>query len=151
MPLDNGVWLVPSEGTDPLDVILRKTLPSLRSIQCLGSKIGHWLLLPADNAEFERDVLHVCDLILRHDPPLGRIRNEKVVNVASADHFELYDQNLISEYHILLLYIPDTEQGSQANLGTISMNRGSLHKRTSKPSTPRTFQMGYNRGHSNEL
>jgi hypothetical protein len=72
-PQDNGVWLVLSEGTDPTNTDLRQDLPSLRPIQGLGSKIGHWLLLPADDAEFEREALHACDLILSHDPRLGRI------------------------------------------------------------------------------
>jgi hypothetical protein len=72
-PQDNGVWLVLSEGTDPKDVGLHQDLPSLRPIHGLGGKIGHWLLLPVDDPEFERDALHACDLILSHDPRLGRI------------------------------------------------------------------------------
>jgi hypothetical protein len=72
-PQDNGVWLVLSEGTDPMDQQLRRDLPSLRSIQGLGGKIGHWLLLPADGAAFEEEALRACDLILSKDPRLGRI------------------------------------------------------------------------------
>ncbi|RXH56583.1 hypothetical protein [Granulicella sibirica] len=72
-PLDNGVWLVLSEGTDPMDKKLRQDLPSLRAIQGLGGKIGHWLLIPADGADFEKEALRACDLILSHDPRLGRI------------------------------------------------------------------------------
>jgi hypothetical protein len=67
------VWLVLSEATDPMDAELRQALPSLRPIQGLGSKIGHWLVLPADCAEFEQEALHACDLILSRDPRLGRI------------------------------------------------------------------------------
>ena len=72
-PKDNGVWLVLSEATDPADASLRQDFPSLRSIQMLGEKIGHWLLLPIDSADFEREALVACDLILARDPRLGRI------------------------------------------------------------------------------
>jgi hypothetical protein len=72
-PHDNGIWLVLSEGIDPADASLRRDLPSLRSIQMLGNKISHWLLIPSDRADFETVALHACDLILRHDPRLGRI------------------------------------------------------------------------------
>jgi hypothetical protein len=72
-PHDNGIWLVLSEGIDPADSSLRRDLPSLRSIQMLGNKISHWLLIPSDRVDFERVALHACDLILHHDPRLGRI------------------------------------------------------------------------------
>ena len=70
---DNGVWLVLSEGIDPADMGLRREFPSLRSIELLGGKIGHWLLIPSDGAGFESEALHACELLLRHDPRLGRI------------------------------------------------------------------------------
>ena len=72
-PQDNGLWLVLSEGVDPADASLRQDFPSIRSIQMLGNKIGHWLLIPSDSADFEMTALHACDLILRHDPRFGRI------------------------------------------------------------------------------
>ena len=72
-PQDNGLWLVLSEGVDPADASLRQDLPSIRSIHMLGNKIGHWLLIPSDNADFEMPALRACDLILRHDPRFGRI------------------------------------------------------------------------------
>ena len=72
-PHDNGIWLVLSEGIDPADASLRRDLPSLRSIQMLGNKISHWLLIPSDRADFEVVALRACDLILHHDPRLGRI------------------------------------------------------------------------------
>ena len=70
---DNGVWLVLSEGTDPKDPALRREFPSLRKIELLGGAIGHWLVIPSDSPSFETEVLHACDLLLRHDPRLGRI------------------------------------------------------------------------------
>jgi len=72
-PQDNGVWLVLSEGTNPADPGLRREFPSIRSIKLLGDKIGHWLLIPSDSPGFEMEALHACDLLLRHDPRLGRI------------------------------------------------------------------------------
>ena len=48
-PRDNGVWLVLSESTDPGDAGLRREFPSLRSIELLGNKIGHWLLIPSES------------------------------------------------------------------------------------------------------
>ena len=72
-PEDNGVWLVLSEGTDPADTSLRRDFPSIRAIQMLGNKIHHWLLIPSDSANFEREALDVCDRIRARDPRLGRI------------------------------------------------------------------------------
>ena len=72
-PRDNGFWLVLSEITNPADPTLRSEFPSIRPIELLGGKIRHWLLLPGDSLTFESEALHACDLILRHDPRLGRI------------------------------------------------------------------------------
>jgi hypothetical protein len=70
---DNGVWLVLSEDTNPADQRLRREFPSLRRIELLGNKIGHWLVIPSDSPDFEKESLHACDLLLRHDVRLGRI------------------------------------------------------------------------------
>ena len=72
-PRDNGVWLVLSDSTNPTDPELHREFPSIRSIELLGKKIGHWLLIPSDSPGFEMEALHACDLLLRHDPPFGRI------------------------------------------------------------------------------
>ena len=72
-PRDNGVWLVLSKGTDPADPNLRREFPSIRSIGLHGDKIRHWLLIPSDSPSFEEEALHACDLLLRHDPRLGRV------------------------------------------------------------------------------
>ncbi len=72
-PKDNGVWLVLSESTNPGYSGLRREFPSLRKIDLLGNKIGHWLLIPSDGPNFEGEALHACDLLLSHDPRLGRI------------------------------------------------------------------------------
>jgi hypothetical protein len=72
-PKDNGLWLVLAEGIDPADRSLRRDFASIRSIGMLGNKIGHWLLIPSDSADFEAIALYACELILRHDPRLGRV------------------------------------------------------------------------------
>lgn len=72
-PRDNGVWLVLAEGTNPADPGLRREFPSIRAIELLGGKIGHWLLIPSDSPGFEMEALHACDLLLRHDARFGRI------------------------------------------------------------------------------
>jgi hypothetical protein len=72
-PQDNGIWLVLSESADPADPELRLEFPSIRSIELLGGKIGHWLLIPSDGPDFEAEGMHACDLLLRRDPRLGRI------------------------------------------------------------------------------
>jgi hypothetical protein len=72
-PQDNGLWLVLSESTNPADPQLQREFPSLRRIELLGNKIGHWLLIPSDSAGFETEALHACDLLLGHDPRFGRI------------------------------------------------------------------------------
>ena len=72
-PQDNGVWLVLSEGTSPTDPKLRREFPSLRKIELLGDKIGHWLLIPSDSPNFEIEALHACELMLRGDPRVGRV------------------------------------------------------------------------------
>jgi hypothetical protein len=72
-PRDNGVWLVLSERTNPADRDLRREFPSIRSIDLLGGKIRHWLLIPSDSPGFEMEALHACDLLLHHDPRFGRI------------------------------------------------------------------------------
>ena len=72
-PQDNGLWLVLSDTVKPADKKLRREFPSLRPIALLQGKIGHWLLIPSDSPDFEKEALHACELLLRHDPRLGRI------------------------------------------------------------------------------
>lgn len=76
-PQDNGVWLVLAEGVDPADPQLRREFLSLRRIELLGNKIGHWLLIPSDGPHFETEALHACELLLRRDARLGRIPASK--------------------------------------------------------------------------
>ena len=73
-PQDNGIWLVFAELTDPSDKKLRKEFPSLRKIDLLEGKIGHWRLIPSDSPHFESDALHAAGLLLTHDPRLPNPR-----------------------------------------------------------------------------
>lgn len=82
IPEDNGVWLVLSDTVAPDDPDLRREFPSLRTIGILGGKIGHWLLVPADGADFESESLHVCELLLFRDPRLGRIPKSRQASTA---------------------------------------------------------------------
>lgn len=70
---DNGVWLVFSEIADLTDPAILQNFPSLRLINLLGGKIGHWRLIPADSSTFESEALHACELLLKHDVRFGRI------------------------------------------------------------------------------
>jgi len=76
-PEDNGVWLVLAEGVDPADASLRRDWPSLRAIRLLGNKINHWLLIASHGDDFETEAMHACDLVLRSDPRLGRVRQSR--------------------------------------------------------------------------
>lgn len=83
-PEDNGLWLVFAETADPADPAHRRDFPSLRRIALLGGAIAHWLLIPADSPTFETEALHACDLILRHDPRLGRIPESRKTKARKA-------------------------------------------------------------------
>jgi hypothetical protein len=72
-PKDNGLWLVFSDTANLADPGIRQDFPSLRLIDLLGGKIAHWRLIPADSSTFESEALHACELVLKHDPRLGRI------------------------------------------------------------------------------
>jgi hypothetical protein len=72
-PRDNGIWLVLAEGVDPASKELRREIPSLRRIELLAGKIGHWLLIPADGPNFETEAGHACELLLKRDLRLGRV------------------------------------------------------------------------------
>jgi hypothetical protein len=79
IPEDNGLWLVFAEQAEAALALtnkpksLRRKIPSLRTIGILGGVIKHWLLIPSDSPNFESEAQQACDLILAHDPRIGRI------------------------------------------------------------------------------
>jgi hypothetical protein len=87
-PEDNGLWLVFAEDFDESrdPKTLRREFPSLRPIQLLGGAIKHWLLLPSDGPDFESESLHACDLLLAHDPRLGRIPQSRKSKTVKGSH-----------------------------------------------------------------
>lgn len=67
---DNGVWLATTcEHHDSL----RRDFPNMQSISVLGKDVTGWQLLPAAAPDFEEAALHACELILAHDPRIGKI------------------------------------------------------------------------------
>ena len=72
-PADNGVWLVFSESARLDDAGILRDFPSLRTIELLAGKIGHWRLIPSDSPTFESEALRACELLLTKDPRLGRV------------------------------------------------------------------------------
>ena len=83
-PEDNGVWLVFSETANLADPRIREDFPSLRVINLLGGKIGHWQLIPADSPTFEPEALHACELLLKHDVRFGRIPQSRKARPSKA-------------------------------------------------------------------
>ena len=67
---DNGVWLA---TTEPHHESLRHEFPNMRSIGVLGKKVTGWQVLPIDAADFEESAVRACELILAHDPRIGKI------------------------------------------------------------------------------
>jgi hypothetical protein len=82
IPQDNGVWIIFADkrdaDTDNSDA-LRHRFSSIRTIGLLGGKISHWLLLPSDAGDFESCALTACDLLLAHDPRIGRVPESRKV------------------------------------------------------------------------
>jgi hypothetical protein len=73
-PDDNGVWIA---TTVEHHKSLKRELPNMRSIGVLGKDVTGWQIIPADTPDFEESALHVCELILRHDPRIGKVPKSK--------------------------------------------------------------------------
>jgi hypothetical protein len=81
-PEDNGVWLA---TTREQHESLRPAFPNMRSIQVLGKgKVTGWQLLPAHAPDFEESAMHACELILAHDPRIGKVPGARRVSPAPA-------------------------------------------------------------------
>lgn len=73
-PRDNGVWIATSHEYHES---LQKIFPNMRSIELFGNPPSSWQNLPFDAVDFEESVNRVCDLILKHDPRVGKIPKKK--------------------------------------------------------------------------
>jgi hypothetical protein len=71
---DNGVWLATSPEHHES---LRREFPNMRTIYLLGDKITNWQNLPVDAPDFEHSALRACELILDHDPRIGKAPKRK--------------------------------------------------------------------------
>lgn len=76
---DNGVWLATSEEHHRS---LRREFPGMRSIDVLGKNVPGktvtgWQVLPADAPDFEEAALRACELVLAHDPRIGKVPGER--------------------------------------------------------------------------
>lgn len=78
----NGIWLATSKEHH---ASLKKELPSMKSIYILsgGKNETGWQMIPVDADDFESSADHVCDLILKGDPRIGKVpkaRKKKIKN-----------------------------------------------------------------------
>jgi hypothetical protein len=78
---DNGVWIA---TTKEHHESLRRELPSMRSIQVLGSGVTGWQVLPQEDEHFEEAALRACELILAGDPRIGKIPGAKRKSAAKS-------------------------------------------------------------------
>jgi len=71
---DNGVWLatIPEHHAS-----LKQDFPSMRSIKVFGKPVTGWQVLPASSPDFEEATLHACELVIAHDPRIGKVPKKK--------------------------------------------------------------------------
>ena len=72
--IDSGVWIatVPEFHSS-----LKKEFPNMRSITVFGTGTSSWQVLPKDADDFEASVNHLCDLVIKGDPRIGKIPKPK--------------------------------------------------------------------------
>jgi len=87
---DNGVWIA---TTQEHHSSLLREFPHMRSIGVLGKPITGWQLLPADAPDFESAALHACELVLRHDPRIGKIPAAKRSKSARQKKLKVSDRS----------------------------------------------------------
>src|ERR1700744_3419281 len=71
-PKINGIWVATNKGQQES---LKKELPVLRGFSGLKSRdTGNgWQMIPKDAPDFESSAIRICELIVHHDPRIGKI------------------------------------------------------------------------------
>jgi len=71
---DSGVWI---STTTEHHESLRKEFPNMHSIHIFETPVTAWQVLEKEDDDFEKNVNHLCDLILKGDPRIGKIPKPK--------------------------------------------------------------------------
>lgn len=76
-PDDNGIWIAsPLENHESL----RKLIPVLRKIEMFAQNASDWLLIPAQDNDFETYANVFCGLVLQGDLRIGKISKAKFLS-----------------------------------------------------------------------
>ena len=71
---DNGIWLATTKQHHDS---LKSEFPEMRSIKLLGPGQTGWQVIPSDSTNFEESAIKICELVLKHDPRIGKIPEQK--------------------------------------------------------------------------
>ncbi|MCW3102672.1 MAG: hypothetical protein JWO09_1112 [Bacteroidetes bacterium] len=71
---DSGVWIA---TTPEFHSSLKKEFPNMRSITVFGTGTSSWQVLPKDADDFEASVNHLCGLVIKGDPRIGKVPKPK--------------------------------------------------------------------------
>ncbi len=71
---DSGVWI---STTIEHHESLRIDFPNMHSIKIFETPVTAWQVLEKDDDDFEKNVNHLCDLILKGDKRIGKIPKPK--------------------------------------------------------------------------
>ena len=71
---DSGVWI---STTVQHHESLRKDFPKMHSIKIFETPVTAWQVLEKEDDDFEKNVNHLCDLILKGDARIGKIPKPK--------------------------------------------------------------------------
>ena len=63
----------------------------MRSIQLLGNKITSWQVLPSDSPGFEEAALRACELVLAHDPAIGKVPKSRQARKSKTKPTKAYE------------------------------------------------------------
>lgn len=77
-PNDNGIWIAsPSENHESL----KRLIPVLRKIEMFGQNASDWMLIPADDDDFETYANTFCGLVLQGDLRIGKFSKAKFLKM----------------------------------------------------------------------